>query len=71
MTKEEIQIKSQEKMKAIETLCKQLQVTLSAEQMITKEGFIKQVVFYNDTEKYDLEEPSKDNQNEKTTDIRE
>lgn len=55
MTKEEIQAKSQEKVNAIQTLCKQLQVVVTAEQMITEKGFIKQVVYYTDSEKYDME----------------
>ena len=56
MTKEEIQAKSQEKMKAIESLCKQLEISVSAEQIVTKEGFIKNIVYYNDMEKYDVED---------------
>jgi hypothetical protein len=55
MTKEEVQNRSQEKVKAIQTLAKQLEVVVSAEQMITEQGFIKSVVYYTDTEKYDLE----------------
>ena len=68
MTKEEIQQKSREKSQAIETLCKQLQVVITAEQMITKDGFIKLVVYHNDLEKYDVdEEPYKKEPNEEPT----
>jgi len=62
MTKEEIKAKSQEKVKAINTLCEQLQVVISAEQMITDQGFIKMVVYYTDAENYDRDkepEPKK------------
>ena len=74
MTKEEMQKKSAEKVQAIKTLCKQLEVEVSAKQMINRGGFIENIVFYLDTEKYEIdkeeikEEPKKD---EKTTDIRE
>lgn len=57
MTKEEIQASSKKKVEAIETLCKQLEVVVSAEKMITPQGFIKQIVYYTDTEKYDLDKP--------------
>lgn len=67
MTKEEVQAKSNEKAKAIQTLCEQLQVTISAEQMINERGFIKLVVFYNDNEKYDVEEPDKNKKDDKKT----
>jgi hypothetical protein len=55
MTKEQIQRKGQEKVQAIETLCKQLEITVSAEQMIDKQGFIKMVVYYLDTQKYEVD----------------
>lgn len=59
MTQEEVQQRSQEKVSAIQTLCKQLEVVVSAEQMITDQGFIKHVVYYTDTEKYDITENKK------------
>jgi len=64
MTKEEAQAKSNEKTKAINTLCRQLQIVITAEQMITKDGFIKMVVYYNDVEKYDIDEEPKEKSNE-------
>jgi len=63
MTKVEAQAKSNDKMKAVQTFCAQMQIVLSAEQIITKDGFIKNIVYYNDTEKYDIDEeinPKKD-----------
>ena len=56
MTNEQIQAKTNEKVEAVKTLCGQLQVVITAEQMITPQGFIKQVVYYNDIEKYDVDE---------------
>lgn len=68
MTKEEMQQKSQEKVKAIQTLCQQLEVVITAEQVVTEQGFIKQVVYYNDVQKYDLDEDNKSE--EKTYDAK-
>ena len=55
MKQEEKQAKSQAKVKEITDLCQKLQIVISAEQMITEQGFIKQVVYYNDTEKYEID----------------
>jgi len=55
MQQSEIKAKSQEKVNAITTLCKQLQVVITAEQMITDQGLIKQVVYYNDEENYNVD----------------
>ena len=55
MTKLESQKKSQEKVDSIKTLCDQLQMVVSAEEMVTSQGFIKKVVYYTDTEKYDID----------------
>lgn len=59
MTKEQAQAKSQEKSKAVQVLCNQLQITITAEQMITENGLIKNVVYYTDNEKYDIDEEKK------------
>lgn len=69
MTKEEMQKKSAEKVQTIKTLCKQLEVEVSAKQMIIENGIIEIIVLFLDTEKYELdkEEIKKD---EKITDIR-
>jgi len=64
LTKEEVQKKSQEKVSAIETLCKQLEVIVTAEQMITPQGFIKHVVYYTDAEAYDMVEQPNEKTNE-------
>jgi len=63
MTQEQATANSQDKLKAVETLCKQLQVSVSAEQILTKEGFIKHIVFYTDNEKYDIQEAKQDDKN--------
>ena len=56
MTKEEIQLSSKKKVQAVTTLCKQLSLEPSAEQIITPEGFIRGVVYFIDTEKYEVDE---------------
>lgn len=57
MTQEEKQKKIQSKVQAVEVLMRQLNLTVSAEQYITKEGVIKNSVFYQDNEKYPEEKP--------------
>jgi len=52
MTKQEIDAKTNEKVKQINDLCKLLQITISAEEVMTESGFIKKVVYYLDNEKY-------------------
>ena len=65
MTKEQVEAKSREKVKAVTTLCEQLKLVVSAEQMITDKGIIKQVVYYTDVENYDVDkEPVTDKKNE-------
>ena len=64
MTKEEIQKSSQKKVQAVTTLMKQLSLEASAERMITPEGFIKDIVYFTDTEQYPVDEPKKDNDQE-------
>ena len=62
MKKEEIAKKSQEKIQAIQTLCRQLEVEISAKQRISKDGFIENVILMLDVEKYkiDDEEPKEE-----------
>ena len=61
MNKEAVKAKSQDKVKSVETLCKQLHLVVTAEQVLTQQGFIKQIVYYTDTEEYkmDKEEEAK------------
>jgi hypothetical protein len=59
MIQEEAKANSQDKLKAIEVFLKQMQVEVSAEQLITKDGFIKNIVFYNDIERYVIDSPKK------------
>lgn len=80
MKKEEIQGKVKQKIQAIQTLCKQLQIEIVAKQMINQDGFIENVVYYLDIEKYevDKEEPKEEQKeikeepkkNEEITNIR-
>jgi N-acetylglucosamine kinase-like BadF-type ATPase len=56
MTKEEVQQKTNEKVKAIQTLCNQLQVSLTAEQIIAEGGIIKNAIYYTDMQKYEMDE---------------
>ena len=57
MTSQEASAKTQDKVHAIKTLCAQLQVEVTGEQVMDSRGFIKNIVFYTDTEKYDIEDP--------------
>ena len=56
MTKDQVQASSKKKVQTVEALCKQMELVVSAEQMITQQGFIKNIVYYTDTEKYDMDE---------------
>ena len=56
MTKKEVQQKMQEKLQAINTLCKQLEIVIEAGQKLDNSGFIRNVVTYTDIEKYDIQE---------------
>jgi len=79
MKKEEIAKKSQEKIQAIQVLCRQLEVEISAKQRISKDGFIENVILMLDVEKYkiDDEEPKEEQEvikeeikkDEKTTNL--
>lgn len=75
MTKEEMQIKTEQKVQAIKTLCNQLGVRVSAKQMVTNSGMIENVVSYEDLEQYPEDkaptaEKIKIKKNEKTSNIR-
>ena len=69
MTLEEVQKKSKEKIKMVQTLADQLQIKITAEQKISDEGFIKTMVFFVDMEKYPQDEPKKED--DKNTTVRE
>lgn len=56
MTTEDAKKNSNEKVQAIQTLCKQLEIVLTAEQVITEGGIIKMMVYYNDVQKYDIDD---------------
>ena len=55
MTKKEIKARTQEKLKEVQTLCKKLQLVVTAEEMINEMGMIKKVVYYTDVEKYEVD----------------
>ena len=57
MTKEEASKKTEEKVDKIKALCKELQITLSPEEIITENNIIRKVVYFVDSEKYDVEIP--------------
>jgi uncharacterized protein (DUF2344 family) len=61
MTEEQIKQKTSGKIQSINILYKQLQIEVLAKQVVTQNGIIENVVFYNDMEKYDInkEEPKK------------
>lgn len=64
-TQEEVKNKSNDKVKAVQVLLKQLKLEVSAEQIVNENGFIKQVVYFTDTEEYDIvEEGVHENQQE-------
>lgn len=56
MTKQEIELSSKRKVQAIEKLMKQLEITATPEEIVTREGIIRKVVYYTDNEKYELDE---------------
>jgi len=56
MTKEEINKKTEEKRKKIQDLCKELQIVITAEEMINEDNIIKKVVYFIDTEPYQYDE---------------
>lgn len=55
MTRKEIDVKTQEKLKKIQALCEELQMTITAEEIIDGRGMIKKVVYYTDNEKYPVD----------------
>jgi len=59
MTKSEVKARSQEKIKRINDLYKELEVVVSAEEVIDERGIIKKVVYYTDTEKYPVDKEEK------------
>jgi hypothetical protein len=73
MTRQEVNKKTDEKVSTIKVLCEQLKIQLSAKQAITNQGFIENIVYFLDTEKYEIEEnkPNEElKKDEKITDIR-
>ena len=70
MTKEEKKKKSEDKVKAIETLLKQLNLTAVAFQKVTPDGIIENNVYYIDNEKYLIDTPkTEEKKNDETTPV--
>lgn len=59
MTKSEIRAKTQEKLKKVQDLCKELQLVVTAEEMINEQGMIRKVVYYTDNEQYEVDKEEK------------
>jgi len=57
ITKEEAEAKSAEKAKKIKDLAREMQVLITAEQVIVKGNLIRSVVYFLDQEEYDIEAP--------------
>ena len=52
MTPEQVKAKTDAKALQIENLCKLLNITLSAEEVMLPSGIIRKVIYYIDNEKY-------------------
>lgn len=59
MTKSEIRAKTQEKLQKVQDLCKELQLVVTAEEMINEQGMIRKVVYYTDNEQYEVDKEEK------------
>jgi N-acetylglucosamine kinase-like BadF-type ATPase len=66
MTQEEVNAKTQEKVAQIKSLCAMLKIQISAEMAITEGGIIRNMVYFLDTEKYDMGIPSTEDMMPKT-----
>jgi hypothetical protein len=56
MTEQEVRNRTQEKMKEVQALCEKLQLKISARQRLDREGFVENLVVFNDVENYPLVE---------------
>lgn len=55
MTKSEIDALTKVKVDKVEALLKELQLTVSPEEVVTESGLIRRVVYYMDSEAYTLD----------------
>ena len=70
MTTTEIQAKTSEKIEKIKALCAELQVSMSAEEVvIPKSGVITKVIYFSDNEKYPQDEVKAEETTEAEADI--
>ena len=58
MTQDAINASTKAKVDKIEALMKELQVTVTPEEVVDKNGMIRRVVYYMDNEKYELDVPA-------------
>ena len=61
MKKAEIKKRTQEKLKEVQDLCKELELVVTAEEVINEFGVIKKVVYYTDMEKYEVDKEEEKN----------
>lgn len=57
ITKEQAEKNTKEKMAKKDAMLAELQIGVSAEEIVLSSGLIKKVVMFSDNEKYDIEEP--------------
>lgn len=55
MTQEQAQKKTQKKIEDIKKFIKKKNVTITARQIVNKQGIVENAVFYYDNEKYDVQ----------------
>lgn len=70
MTQQEAQSKTNEKIKAVEVMLKQLNLRAVAFQVVNKNGIIENIVYYIDSEDYKIEAPrEEEKKDDKTTNL--
>lgn len=57
MSREEIQARTTEKLRKVDSLMKELHLRVEGRQRISKEGFIENLVFFIDEEQYPVDAP--------------
>jgi len=57
MTKEQIDARTKEKVEQVEALMKELQLSVTPEEVVSQGGIIRRVVYYMDNEAYELDAP--------------
>ena len=57
MNKEAIDARTKEKVEKVEALMKELQLSVTPEEVVSQGGLIRRVVYYMDNEAYELDAP--------------